>query len=295
MRNQSNYTWAGSSSDGRALQNAGGRIASTWFAPSSSFDIDVNLTDASSHQVSLYALDWDTYRGGRAERIDILDANTGAVLDTRQVANFTAGQYLVWNVAGHVIFRITLTGGGNAVISGLFFGGGAVGPGSASTSANFMKTDSTTQGDWKGVYGSGGYAIANDSNSLPAYAQVSLRNQYNYTWAGSSGDRRALQNAGGRIASTWFAPSSSFDIDVNLTDASSHQVSLYALDWDALYGGRAERIDVLDANTGAVLDTRYVAGFAAGQYLAWNVAGHVVFRITLTGGVNAVISGVFFN
>jgi hypothetical protein len=37
------------------------------------------------------------------------------------MSNFTAGQYLVWNLSGHVKLRITRTGGLNAVISGLFF------------------------------------------------------------------------------------------------------------------------------------------------------------------------------
>ena len=36
---------------------------------------------------------WDS-GGARAERIDVLDAATGAVLDTRTISNFSKGQYL---------------------------------------------------------------------------------------------------------------------------------------------------------------------------------------------------------
>src|SRR5207237_361825 len=65
--------------------------------------------------------------GPRSERIDVLDAGTGTVLDSKTLSNFSGGQYLVWNVAGHVQFRITnLVGGSNAVISGLFFGGASL-------------------------------------------------------------------------------------------------------------------------------------------------------------------------
>ena len=38
--------------------------------------------------------------------------------------------------------------------------------------ASFVATDLATQGNWKGHYGSDGYAILNDSTSYPAYAVV---------------------------------------------------------------------------------------------------------------------------
>src|SRR4029077_8995059 len=43
------------------------------------------------------------------------------VLDTRNVMSFSGGQYLVWNVVGHVVFQITAVSGPNAVVSGIFF------------------------------------------------------------------------------------------------------------------------------------------------------------------------------
>jgi hypothetical protein len=55
-----------------------------------------------------------------------------------------------------------------------------------------------------------------------------------------------------------------------------------------------ERIDVLDAATNAVLDTRTVSGFQSGQWVVWNLKGHVTLKVTLTGGSNAVVNGLFF-
>ena len=75
---------------------------------------------------------------------------------------------------------------------------------------------------------------------LPAYAAFSVQNQQNYTWALNPNDVRALQTSTGRIASTWFS-STSFTFDVNLTDGNTHQVALYALDWDNFQGGRSEK------------------------------------------------------
>jgi hypothetical protein len=82
--------------------------------------VDLNFHDTNTHQVALYLLDFDNYNG-RAEQVDILDANN-ALLDSRPVSSFVGGRYLVWNMSGHVIVRITNTNGAsNAVLSGLFF------------------------------------------------------------------------------------------------------------------------------------------------------------------------------
>jgi hypothetical protein len=97
------------------------RIAACWYS-ATSMTIDLAFNDSNTHQVALYLLDWDAPFGGRSQRIDILDVN-GNVLDTRSVTNFTAGQYLVWNLSGHAVARITNTGisANNGVVSAIFF------------------------------------------------------------------------------------------------------------------------------------------------------------------------------
>jgi hypothetical protein len=213
------------------------------------------------------------------------------VLDSRSISGFGNGQYLVWNVSGHVIFKLTLMGGANAVISGIFFGGSSASVSSSST-ASFLKSDPTTQGFWRGTYGAYGYNVVGDSVSYPSFAAVNVAGQLQWTWAASTTDVRALQKASAsdRVAATWYSPSS-FTIDVNLTDGQPHQVALYCVDFDSQ--NRAQTISVLNPS-GAVLDTRSISGFTNGQYLVWNVSGHVTFKLTSTGGANAVVSGVFF-
>src|SRR5262249_37421630 len=52
----------------------------------------------------------------------------------------------------------------------------------AGTTATFLGSDSATQGNWQGRYGSDGYAVINDTTSYPAYAQVNVSGQNNFTW-----------------------------------------------------------------------------------------------------------------
>jgi subtilisin family serine protease len=293
-----NITWVQSTGDPRATQKpnpATDRIAASWYS-STSFTVDFPFADGNTHQVALYLLDWDAYLGGRSERIDILDAN-GTVLDSRSVASFVNGTYMVWNLSGHVVARITNTGASNnnAVLSAILFGG-AGSTSTATGTASFVTTDTATEGSWKTVYGSQGYNVINDSASYPSYVTVTASGNIGATWASSTSDPRATQKASAadRIAACWFS-STSFTIDLAFNDTNTHQVALYLLDWDAYLGGRSERIDTLDGN-GSLLDTRSVAGFSTGQYLVWNLSGHVVLRITNTGAPtnNAVMSGLFF-
>ncbi|HYW47548.1 MAG TPA: hypothetical protein VE959_32060, partial [Bryobacteraceae bacterium] len=213
----------------------------------------------------------------------------------RPVSGFGNGEYLVWNLSGHVVVRITNTNApANAVVSGLFFGGGGATTGSGT--ASFLKADTATAGSWKGVYGADGYNVINDSAGYPAYVTVQPSGNIPFTWASSTSDTRALQKASSlfdRIAACWYS-STSFNIGLTFSDSNTHQVAVYLLDWDIYGGGRTERVDILDAN-GNVLDTRPVSSFANGQYLVWNVSGQVVVRITnLNPSANAVASGLFF-
>jgi hypothetical protein len=216
-----------------------------------------------------------------------VDANTQAVLDTESLGNYQNGVYLVWKISGHVTINVTLTTGVNAAISGVFFGGPAT--------ANFVGMDTSTEGNWASKYGRDGYAIPLVGQSVPGYASLTVETAPAYAWATSTSDARALQLPGGRgaEASTWYWKPT-FDFDLNLSDGNTHQIALYALDWDSFGGVRSETIQIVDANSNAVLDTETLASFTSGTYALWNISGHVKIIVTLNNGVNAVISGIFF-
>src|SRR5437764_764307 len=58
-------------------------------------------------------------------------------------------------------------------------------PAAAANSALFIKSDATTQGNWKGVYGADGYSVIGDTDSFPGYASVGITGQAEFTWASS--------------------------------------------------------------------------------------------------------------
>ncbi|APW60403.1 NPCBM/NEW2 domain-containing protein [Paludisphaera borealis] len=279
--------WTVSTSDVRALQKAPSwnddRFAAAWSG--NQFTIDVAFSDGLAHRVSLYAVDWDS--SARSERIDVVNVATGKVIDSRTLSSFHNGVYTTWNITGHVKFVVTKLGGASAVVSGLFLDG--------TPSAAFVGKDTTTQGTWRGVYGSQGYNIANSGFNYPAYVNSvtmsgqTLRNGY---W--TSTDMVPLLKANplvdDRLNSYWYG--AQITIDVAFTDNLMHKLSIYAYDRDG--SARTERIDVIDPNSGAVLDSQTLSSFQNGAYLTWNVSGHVKIRFTKIAGSNASVSGLFF-
>jgi YVTN family beta-propeller protein len=172
------------------------------------------------------------------------------------------------------------------------------------SSANFSKTDTKTQGNWTGTYGGDGYLIAGGANNLPGYATVTLTGATTYVWTDSTTDARALQSAAGstnRIAASYCPPStgalysasaSTFSFGVYFANNAPHQVALYLLDWDTTV--RTQTVVVTDTLTGIVLDSRNFAQFNGGTWAVWNIQGNVTITVTATALGGAVTSGLFF-
>ena len=163
--------------------------------------------------------------------------------------------------------------------------------------AAFIKKDTTTQGNWIGVYGTQGYDVVGSGVSNPTYATITPSGQSLYTWtpAPASSATQALEvppTGASRIAAVWYS-ATSFTVDVNVATGHSYDLELYFLDYDAK--GRAETVTLSDANTSVVLNTQTVSNFANGEYLSWTISGNVLITFTRTAGANAVVNGLFFD
>lgn len=283
------WTWAAPTTDARGLQrsDANERLAATWYADGS-YSIKLQMNDGVPHQLAMYSVDWDNI--GRVQKVDVRDTASGEVLDSRSMSGFAGGQYLVWQLTGNVTIHVTRVNGRNAVVSGLFFD--TVGASAPVAKAAFVGTDTATSGDWSAVYGGDGVVLAGDSTRVPNYANVAIAGQQAWTWLPWTDDARALRknDNSGRLAATWFG--TAMEIAVAVPAGSAKKVTLYAIDWDT--NQRAQRIDVVDAQSGKLLDSRTISSFTSGAYLSWQVSGQVIFKVTRVAGANAVVSALFF-
>ena len=284
---QSTVIWATSTNAPAALEVDPGPFgsAAAWYS-STSFTVNINLTDGQTHDLTLYAVDWKTQN--RSEQIQIINAATGAVLDSRSISSFNGGIYLQWAVSGNIEIVVTNLGGPNAVLSGLFFDTPTAG------TTYVTKIDATTQGNWFGTYGTQAYDIVGNLASIPSYAGITTSGASTLLFSGFASTPQALEDAigTGRVAAAWSA-STSFTINVSLSDGQAHALTLYAVDWNNQ--GRVEQIQIIDPTTGTVLDTETLASFGGGVYLQWVISGSVEVQVTGVGASNAVISGVFLD
>ncbi|MGC3990150.1 MAG: RHS repeat-associated core domain-containing protein [Chthoniobacteraceae bacterium] len=118
-------TWAGSTTDPRAILPPGGGTGSAGRLYGGTLFIDVNITDGQSHWLSMYFLDWDVNQ--RQALVYVYDGGSaGTLLDTEPISAFYFGKYLTWGIRGHVKFVVKnmSLSNTNASISGLFFDSG---------------------------------------------------------------------------------------------------------------------------------------------------------------------------
>ena len=80
------------------------------------------------------------------------------------------------------------------IFLGLLLGIFPVGASAAANQATFLRTDTTTQGNWKGVYGLDGYVIpGSNANQVPGYTTFTPANAAIWTWTNDGNEVRDLQ------------------------------------------------------------------------------------------------------
>jgi hypothetical protein len=282
------HVWEDPSARTSALQRRTSeqRFATCWQNNGSVY-FYLQFTDLEKHRVSFYFHDFEGL--GRRQKVEFLDWNSGALINGTMVESFQNGIYSTWDLRGRIKVKLTAQGTGSAVLSGMFFdSAGAAG----SNAVRFIGQTAVADGNWKGKYGAQGFRLAADASSVPAFMSLEVNGGATHVWNDSTTDAAALEreSTSGRIAACWYA-AESVEVAVNITDGSTRKISFYSLDWD--HQSRMQKIEVIDAGSGAVLHTTTYSGFENGVYHSYDVKGNVKFRFTRVGPLNAVLSAVF--
>ena len=167
-------------------------------------------------------------------------------------------------------------------------------------SVTFLGTDTTTLGNWKGVYGQEGNVIAQHSVIVPSYSTFNTAGNINLSlvdlWAT---DPRALlkqyysYSPSERIESYW-STLSTMDFLVSASDGAPHRIALYFADYENQ--GRLASLRVLDASNNNTLDFRPLPLYSNPLYLVYTYTGNVIFRVVNQhpGPPAATLSALFW-
>jgi hypothetical protein len=164
------------------------------------------------------------------------------------------------------------------------------------TAARFLGVDDTTQGDWKGKYGTDGYELEVKESKLPAYAKFEWQSGGLWTWSSATASKSGLEyfsdppKADARLAAARFGDPLVFQLDIGNTP---RRLSIYHLDYDKK--SRRQSVEITDALTGDLLDKGEISDFTEGRYQSWQVSGKVRVTIRKIAGPNANISGIFLD
>src|SRR5262249_26035909 len=143
----------------------------------------------------------------------------------------------------------------------------------------FVGYDSFTKGNWIGKYGSEGYALVDTTGQNSPWMTWFFPNIGSTNWQALDSDDRAFirqigstnRSLGGKYSAT------QFDLPFNILDGRTHRVALYFVDFDGK--SRNQMIQVINTDTGALIDTRTISNFNGGKYLVWQIHGNTTFRI----------------
>lgn len=170
--------------------------------------------------------------------------------------------------------------------------------------------DSQTQGDWKDKYGTKEFVLNNYESSgqyykkLPDYVkEFSINRSDDQHWAQRVTDIRALESPiseeeqrsiGAVITHDPIATQQSMTVDIKIAKNKKYSTSLYFVDWDKQ--DRRTAIEAFDLETKEmILPVYMVRDYEEGKYITYTFDQSVRLRINHVRGLNAVLSGIFFD
>ena len=177
------------------------------------------------------------------------------------------------------------------------------------------REDTTTRGNWPGVYGHDGYVLfdydgpRNDRHALPAYitavhsSSQKIGGALHEQVAVATNDPRAPapnptntqpRNLGQLYTGDPVACQQTMTVDIEAPNDKTYQLALYVVDWDR--GERRQAVALFDLKTlNRLAPVHMLRNFAEGKYLIYSCTGSVRVRIDQVRGRNAVLNAIFFD
>src|SRR6266567_5492161 len=187
LDNGQRFEWSGSTTAVQALQSpdATTRRAASWY-DASQVRLHLTFSSAFSGTIHLYALDWDTT--GRRETITVNDGSAPQAANI--TTDFSGGAWVNAPVnvgaGGTVTITVTQTAGLNAVISGVFLGGGPPAPAAPTGVTATSVSASQISVSWTASSNATSYKLQRSPDGSSGWTQVGTSTTTSFTDSGLS-------------------------------------------------------------------------------------------------------------
>lgn len=180
--------------------------------------------------------------------------------------------------------------------------------------AESLKPDTTTGGNWGGLYGKEGHILCNyhgegrDEKQLPAYVKsLDYFRAFPKTkncvpdpvvWENDTSDKRALarnsRNDRERNATGYSNRGETMTVTIGIDGPRDYQIALYFVDWKKQ--GARQVVEMMDADSlNPIAPVRMLSDHSDGIYLIYKYDRSVKFRINKVRGDVSSLSGIFFD
>ncbi len=170
---------------------------------------------------------------GRGEQVQISDATPARCSTPRRSRRSRMACTWTGRSAGTSLITITRPAGPNAVLNGLFLDPTSRRRHRPRGPPSFLEQDAATHaGNWVGTYGAQGYDVIGHGRPPRPKPPSLPSGQSTYTWTTSTSNTSALQDPAAPRQPRrrlWYS-STSFTVNVNLSDGQTHDLELYFLD-----------------------------------------------------------------
>lgn len=167
--------------------------------------------------------------------------------------------------------------------------------------ATFISSDTTTGGNWNGVYGTAGYSwkgyggVGDYDSPVIGLTLTEIAVLY-YIWRNSTSNSIDPTKPPTHSPTDRWAPTRYHTaVELRFQMPGAMRVNLYFLDLDNGGTPRVQTVEWRRTSDDVVLDSRLLGNAEGGKWMLYDIDGDMKLKITTSAGPNSVVSGITFD
>ena len=163
------------------------------------------------------------------------------------------------------------------------------------TAGKYIGYDAQTRGEWEGFYGEKAVLIAGGQllQPQPVSGQIGVLDPSWHWDYINSGDGRLFAVSDAELTQSSWQGAETIQVRIPADGKGVQRLGVFSIDSERKK--IHQNVEILDANSGAVLRSVRIGSFYNGIYLNFEINGPVILRVRRVAGPHATMSGIFLD